>query len=67
MILLNVIFSLLMMFLILFQLIPSKQHTVIVITPTISLITQQKEKLTKANIKVEVIYGAVKQSTCLSM
>ena len=67
MILLNVLFSLLILFLILFQLIPSKQHTVIVITPTISLITQQKEKLTKANIKVEVIYGAVKQSTCLSM
>ena len=67
MILLNVIFSLLILLSILFQLIPFKQHTVIVITPTISLITQQKEKLMKANIKVEAIYGAVKQSTCLSM
>ena len=41
-------------------------HTVIVVSPTISLIEHQKYKLHKTGINVEAIYGAVKQSTTLS-
>ena len=48
------------------QITPDKIHTVIVVSPTISLIEHQKYKLHKTGINVEAIYGAVKQSTTLS-
>ena len=49
----------------LFQLLQSQSHSVIVISPTIALITQQTEKLTEAGVRAVAIYGSVKQSTCL--
>ena len=48
-----------------FQITPGKGHTVVVISPTISLIAQQRDKLTKVGIKTEAIFGSVKQSTAL--
>ena len=47
------------------QITPSKHHAVLVVSPTISLIVHQTEKLKKVGIKTIAIYGAVKRRTTL--
>ena len=48
-----------------FQLLQSQCHSVIVVSPTIALITQQTEKLVKAGVQAVAIFGSVRQRTCI--
>lgn len=49
------------------QIIPERKHTVVVVSPTIALLTQQNEVLGKAGVKTAAIYGeAVLKAAALS-